>query len=130
MSTGTEVLFIDNTVLHSTSYQLLVKEGYSVDVMYNFDAGWPRLDAQSYDIIIIHESPEAESWRLCEKIRRLSRVPLIVISPNASADTCVKAINAGADYFIRKSFGPLELLARVHSLIQRTVPNQPVPVSP
>ena len=129
MSIGKEVLVIDNTVLHSTSYQLLVKEGYSVDAVYNFDAGLQQLDVQSYDIIIIQESPEVESWRLCEKIRHLSRVPLIVISKNASADACVKAINAGADYFMRKPFGPLELLARVHSLLQRTTLNQPVSVS-
>jgi two-component system response regulator ResD len=129
VSIGKEVLVIDNTVLHSTSYQLLVKEGYSVDAVYNFDAGLQQLDTQSYDIIVIQESPEAESWQLCEKIRYLSRVPLIIISKNASADACVKAINAGADYFMRKPFGPLELLARVHSLLQRTTLNQPVSVS-
>jgi len=54
--------------------------------------------------------------------------PIIVISPNASTETCVKAINAGADYFMRKPFGPLELLARIRSLLQRVPLRQLVPI--
>lgn len=113
---------------HSNSYRLLVKEGYQVDVVHNPDAGLRQLDAQAHDIIIVEASPEAESWHLCEKIRRLSGMPLIVISLKASASSCVRAINAGADYFLRKPFGPLEFLARVQSLIQRASPRQSVPV--
>jgi DNA-binding response OmpR family regulator len=97
-------------------------------VACNSETGLQRLDAQAYDVIIFRESPLAESWLLCEKIRRLTTTPLIVISSNASTETCVKAINAGADYFMRKPFGPLELLARVNSLLQRTASRQPVPL--
>lgn len=121
-----KVLFWDNTISHSTGSQLLIKEGYQVDMVPNADAGLRQLDAQAYDIIIVQESPEAESWQICERIRHLSDLPLIVISTNASADTCVKAIRAGADYFLRKPFGPLELIARVKSLLQRTYLKQPV----
>lgn len=128
MSTGTEVLVISNTASYSTGYQLLIEGGYGVDVVHDFDAGLQQLDTQSYDVIIVQEGPEAEIWQLCEKIRRISRMPLIVISVNASADTCVKTINAGADYFMRKPFGPLELLARVRSLLQRISRKQYVPI--
>ena len=123
-----KVLVINNTMPHSNSYHLLIKEGYRVDVVHNSDAGLQQLDAQAHDIIIVEESPEAESWQLCEKVRRLSGMPLIVISIKASANTCVRAINAGADYFLRKPFGPLEFLARVQSLLQRASPKQSVPV--
>ena len=128
MRTNKKVLVIDNTVSHSTSYQLLIREGYDVDMVHSSDVGLQQLEAQPYDIIILQESREAKSWQLCEKIRHLCHMPLIVISTNASADTCVKAINAGADYFLRKPFGPLEFLARVQSLLQRTPIKQPVPV--
>jgi len=122
------VLVIDNAVSYLASSQLLSKEGYAVDTVHNTNAGLQQLDAQAYDAIIVQESPEAESWQLCEKIRRLSGMPLIVISTNASANTCVRAINAGADYFMRKAFGPQEFIARVQSLLQRAPINQPAPV--
>ncbi len=98
-------------------------------MVHNSDAGLKKLNTQAYDIVIVRESHEAESWRLCEQIRHLSGMPLIVISQNASTDTCVRAINAGADYFMRKAFGPLEFMARVQSLLHRISLNQPTPVS-
>jgi two-component system response regulator VanR len=128
VAVSNRVLVIDNTILPATSSQLLTKEGYEVEKVHDSDVGLQQLDTQAYDIIIVQENHETESWQLCEKIRHLSRTPLIVISINASADTCVKAINAGADYFMRKPFGPLEFLARVQSLLQRTSLNQSAPV--
>jgi len=122
-----KALLIDNTVSPVTSSRLLTGEGYNIDTVYDIDTGLQRLDNRVYNVIIIKAGPEAESWQLCEEIRRLSGIPLIVISINASADACVKAINAGADYFLRKPLGPLEFRARVNSLIQRTSQKPPVP---
>lgn len=123
-----KVLLIDNTISYSTSTRLLVREGYHVDVVRNSDAGLQHLDARAYDVIIVKENHESESWQLCQKIRRRSGRPLIVINTNASPVTSVKALNAGADYFIRKPFSPLELLARVQCLLRRTSLNQSVTV--
>jgi DNA-binding response OmpR family regulator len=123
-----KVLIIKNVTLHTPGSKLLIKEGYRVDTVHGADAGLQQLDTQSYDIIIVQESNEAETWRLCEKIRHLSGIPLIVISKNASTDTCVKAINAGADYFLRKPFSSLELVARVQSLLYRASLNQPATI--
>jgi len=123
-----KVLLINNVNTRPIIPELLIKEGYRVNLAYDLDAGLRQLENQGHDAIIVLESPNVESWRLCAKIRSLTAIPLIVISSSASAETCVKAINAGADYFIRKPFGPLEFLARVDSLLQRTPVRQPVPV--
>jgi DNA-binding response OmpR family regulator len=120
------ILFINNSAASSTAPGLIARAGYDVHAAYNPAAGLGET-GKNYDLIILHEDPHAESWIFCEEIRRLSAAPLIVISFNADAETCVKAINAGADYFIRKSFGPLELLARINSLLQRTPNRQPAP---
>lgn len=114
-----KVLIIENTTSDWNRSLLLNEEGYSVDFAQDSDTGLQKLNGQAHDLIIIQETPEAESWQLCEKIRCTSSLPLIVISTNASIETSVKAINAGADYFLRKSFGPLEFLARVQSLLHR-----------
>ena len=99
----------------------------SVDLVHDaVDTGLSHLEGQVYDIIIVLESPAVESWTICERIRALTGIPLIVISLNASTETCVRAINAGADCFLRKSFGPLEFLARINSLLQRNAARQPI----
>lgn len=119
-----KVLVINKAVSYSSSVPLLRREGYQVDVAPNLDMGLEKLDREAYDIIVVQEDQEAESWRLCQKIRHRSGLPIIVISASASAEDCVRALNAGADYFMRKPFGPLELSARAHSLIKRTSAKQ------
>ena len=123
-----KILLINNDGAVSLIPGLLVRSGYGLDMVSDSETCLRRLQERGYNLAIVLENPAAESWRLCEKIRRLTAIPLIVISPNASTETCVKAISAGADYFMRKPFGPLELLARIDSLFQRVLPRQTVPI--
>jgi two-component system, OmpR family, response regulator VicR len=120
-----KVLFINNVRSLLLISGLLSRMGYDVDLANSVDDGLSRLESQAYDIIIALISPDAESWTICERIRELTDAPLLVISLNASAESSVKAINAGADYFLRKSFGPLELLARMTALLQRQTTRKP-----
>jgi DNA-binding response OmpR family regulator len=121
-----KILFIDNIGAVSPIPGILAASDYVVDVAYGGETGLRRLDERNYHVVIVLESPAAESWRFCARIRRQTDMPLIVINFNASTETCVKAINVGADYFMRKPFGPLELLARVGSLFQRNSYRQKV----
>jgi DNA-binding response OmpR family regulator len=127
---GKKVLFINNVRSLLLISGLLSRMGYEVDLAHNADDGLLQLQNQGYDIVVVLESPNAESWTICERIRALTGIPLIVISLNASTETCVRAINAGADYFLRKSFGPLEFLARINCLLQRRRPGVSSPPSP
>jgi two-component system response regulator RegX3 len=122
-----KVLFINNLRSFLAVSGLLTRMGYEVELVHDVDAGVSRLEKQAYDIVVLMEVHTVESWPSCERIRALTGVPLIVISFNASAEICVRAINAGADCFLRKSFGPLEFLARVSSLLQRNAARQPLP---
>ena len=121
-----KVLIINNTWANPVMAGFLAENGYEVTSVRGARGGLYRLESGQYHVIIVRESPLVESWRLCDRIRTLSDAPLIVISPNAPTEVCVRAINAGADYFMRKSFGRQELLARIKSLLQRQTMKQPV----
>jgi DNA-binding response OmpR family regulator len=105
-----KVLLINNTGAASLIPGLLAANGFEVDTVSDPETGWSLLCNHGYHLAVILENPIAESWHLCEKIRRLSDIPFIVVSASA-----------GADYFMRKPFGPLELIARIDSLLLRTV---------
>jgi len=107
---------------------LLASAGYEVTEVFEAENGLSRLDSHLHDLIVTLESADAESWVLCRKIRSITNSPIIVISSGASTENCVKAINAGADFFIRKPFGPMELMARINALFQRMPSRQPVPL--
>ncbi|OGO32516.1 MAG: hypothetical protein A2Z29_06910 [Chloroflexi bacterium RBG_16_56_11] len=119
-----KILFINNATESRIIPGLLARAGYRVEAATGI-IGLQRLGASRFDIVIVREIPGTESWPLCQKIRDLSNAPLIIINPHASAETCVRAINSGADYFMRRPFGPLELVARIRSLLQRASLREP-----
>ena len=113
------ILVIANSYLPSASSGLLTREGYKVDIINNTETNLKRVDSRNYDIVILQAGRETAEWQLCEQIRKFSSLPLIVISTHASVDMSAKAIDAGADFFLKKPFGPMELSARIRSLLQR-----------
>jgi DNA-binding response OmpR family regulator len=123
-----KVLFVNRINPVSIIPELLTSAGHDVITVYDAEEGLNRLKSQPYDMVILQENAAAESWTLSASIRSLTATPLIVISSGASAETCVKTINAGADFFIRKPFGPMELIARINALFQRVSILQLIPV--
>jgi DNA-binding response OmpR family regulator len=121
------VLFINRTNPASVIPELLTGAGHEVIAVNDAWAGLNHLESRPYDMVILIENT-AESWKLCAEIRRRTASPFIVINSGASPEDCVKAINSGADFFIRKPFGPMELIARVNALFQRVTTLQPVPI--
>src|SRR5688500_3999440 len=72
------------------------------------------------DLIITDLSmPEMNGIELCREIRRISKVPIIVLSVKGEEKTKVEALDAGADDYITKPFGMNELLARVRAALRR-----------
>lgn len=114
------VLYINHSGTRASGLEALKMESFQVDMVHDYDEALERLESREYAVIILKVPPLAESWHSCNDVRRISYVPLIVISNNASTEVCVKAINAGADFFLRKPIGPQELLARIKALIYRS----------
>lgn len=128
MKMGKKALFINSTMAYPTVAGLLTEAGFGVAVANDPETGLRRLELQTYDIAVLIESHGSESWQICQRIKSLTATPLIVISASASPEACARAIYAGADFFMRKPFGPREFLARVNSLLQRPSLRQAVPI--
>jgi two-component system response regulator ResD len=126
---GKKALFINNDSAYPKVTGLLGEAGLEVYVANDVETGLRRLELDSYDIAVVLVSHGPESWQLCERIKSRAAVPLIVINAGASPEASARAIYAGADFFLRKPFGPQEFLARVNSLLQRPSPRQAVPVA-
>ena len=114
------VLYINHTSTRSSGPEVLKKERFQVDMVRDLDEALERLELREYSVIILQVPPLAESWQFCSDVRRISNIPLIVISNNASTEGCAKATNAGADFFLRKPIGQQELLARIRALLYRS----------
>ncbi len=64
--------------------------------------------------------PFYDGYYWCEKIRRISSVPIIFISSASDNMNIVMAVNMGADDFIAKPFDLSVLMAKVSALLRRS----------
>ena len=64
------------------------------------------------DLVITDlQMPEMSGLELCRELRKISQVPIIVLSVKGEEKTKVTALEAGADDYITKPFGMEELVA-------------------
>lgn len=72
------------------------------------------------DLVITDLSmPDMDGLNLCIELRKISQVPIIVLSVKGEEKSKVAALDAGADDYVTKPFGMDELLARVRAGLRR-----------
>jgi DNA-binding response OmpR family regulator len=64
--------------------------------------------------------PTYNGFYWCEKIRKLSKVPIIFISSRSTNMDIVMAVNMGGDDYIIKPFSTEVLIAKMSALLRRT----------
>jgi DNA-binding response OmpR family regulator len=64
--------------------------------------------------------PDLDGFALCEQIRVISRVPIIMVTAQAAVEARVRGLNVGADDYLAKPFKLAELIARIQSLARRS----------
>ena len=79
------------------------------------------------DLIITDlRMPTMDGLELCRRVRKDSRIPIIVLSVKGEETIKVEALDAGADDYITKPFSVNELMARVRAALRRTsTPEEP-----
>ena len=63
--------------------------------------------------------PNMGGLELCRRLRKISDVPIIVLSVRGEEKTKVEALDAGADDYVTKPFGMDELFARIRAALRR-----------
>jgi two-component system KDP operon response regulator KdpE len=73
-------------------------------------------DAAIVDLIL----PDIDGVEVCRRLREWSKMPIIVLSAVGEEDVKVRALEAGADDYVTKPFGPRELIARLGAVLRRS----------
>jgi two-component system KDP operon response regulator KdpE len=63
--------------------------------------------------------PDIDGIAVIKQLRTWNEVPILVLSARHTSDDKVEALDAGADDYLTKPFGPEELLARLRALLRR-----------
>jgi len=63
--------------------------------------------------------PELNGYEVIKRIRKISNVPVIILSAKNQDTDKILGLNLGADDYVAKPFNPLELVARINAQIRR-----------
>jgi two-component system KDP operon response regulator KdpE len=72
--------------------------------------------------------PDGDGIDVTRALREWSQMPILVLSAVGEEDAKVRALEAGADDYVTKPFGPRELVARLQAALRRTEPGRSEPV--
>lgn len=97
-------------------------EGYEVETTENGRSGLEAFKTIQPDLVILDLMlPELDGFRVLRSLRRDGHVtPVLVLTAKGEEADKVRGLRMGADDYVTKPFGLLELLARVEALLRRT----------
>ena len=72
-------------------------------------------DAAIIDLVL----PDGDGIEVCAQLRSWSEIPILVLSAVGEEEEKVRALEAGADDYVTKPFGPRELVARLNAALRR-----------
>jgi two-component system KDP operon response regulator KdpE len=97
--------------------------GFEVDTTSTCTEALDRAAVRAPDAAIIElVLPDGDGVELCRALREWSTTPVIFLSSVSAERHKVRALQAGADDYVTKPFGPLELVARLHAAMRRANP--------
>ena len=97
------------------------KEGYEVTSCMQGDKAIAMFNVTRPDIIILDLMlPGMDGNDICREIRKVSDVPIIMLTARTDTLDKIVGLELGADDYVPKPFEPKELLARVKAVLRRT----------
>ena len=118
---ASKILIVDDekTIADILAYNLR-KEGYDTIEAFDGDAGLKLAISENPDLVILDiMMPGLDGYEVCRQIRKVSQVPIIMLTAKAEESDKVLSFELGADDYITKPFGMKEMLARVMANLRR-----------
>ena len=123
---GTRILAVeDDERIRSALKLALEDEGWTVEAAASGEDAIEAFERQPADVMLIDIMlPGIDGFELCRTIRRISDVPIVMVTARNDTHDIVAGLEAGADDYLTKPFTPKELSARIRALLRRIRPVQ------
>ncbi|MGH4122143.1 MAG: response regulator transcription factor [Clostridium sp.] len=101
--------------------QSLCKWGFEAYVVNNFNNVFEEFVQIKPQLVLMDVNlPAFDGFYWCNKIRSVSKVPLIFLSSRSTNMDVIMAVNMGADDYITKPFSLDILMAKINAILRRT----------
>lgn len=101
--------------------------GYTVQAAADGTEALQLIEGHPFDLLLLDLNvPGPSGLQVLESLRRTAATPVLIVSGRSRERDKLEAFDRGADDFVIKPFGILELLARVKALLRRASNGQPI----
>lgn len=96
-------------------------EGYEVEKAYNGKEAITKINTNpDIDLMILDVMmPQLDGMAVVRAVRKDSQIPILMLSAKTDDLDKIQGLVQGADDYVTKPFNPLEVMARVKSLLRR-----------
>ena len=111
----------DEEAIADLEKDYLELSGFEVEICNRGDTGLTRALNEEFDLIILDLMlPEVDGFDICRQVRQEKNTPIIMVSAKKDDIDKIRGLGLGADDYMTKPFGIMELLSRVKALLRRS----------
>jgi DNA-binding response OmpR family regulator len=120
---GNILIAEDDRHIASLVAMYLDREGFSTRIVHDGRQALASV-RQSLPCLVILDLmlPVIDGWEVCRALRRMSDVPILMLTARDDEIDRVSGLTLGADDYVVKPFSPRELVARVKAILRRARP--------
>ncbi|MDI7276394.1 MAG: response regulator transcription factor [Anaerolineae bacterium] len=110
----------DERALVEIIQEALTEEGMEVLGAFSADEGLRLFHKTQPDLVVLDiVLPGYDGWEVCRRLRRVSDVPVLMLTAMSDRTDLVRGLNLGADDYVTKPFSLAVLRARIDALLRR-----------
>jgi len=115
----------DEEKIRDVLVSYLAKEGYRTAEAGTGREALQQVQQATPDVVILDLMlPDLPGEEVCAAIRRLSSVPVLMLTAKVGEEERIRGLSLGADDYVGKPFSPREVVARVKALLRRSHPDE------
>lgn len=116
-----KILIVDDEIQMRKLLRIYLQhENYMIEEAGDGEEAYSKILKNEFDLIILDiMMPKMDGWETLVKIRKVSEVPIIMLTAKGTIQDKVAGISAGADDYLVKPFDEAELIVRVKAIFRR-----------
>ena len=121
MSNNTRILLVEDEEKLARFIELeLIHEGYTVTKAFTGREGYELAITSEFDLVLLDIMlPEINGMEVLRRLRRVSSIPVIMLTARDEVMDKVAGLDQGADDYITKPFAIEELFARIRAALRK-----------
>jgi len=122
MENKTIMIADDEPLIRKLVKDFLKREGFNIieandgsEAIELFKKNKDKIDLAILDVMM----PVYDGWSVCRELRRISTIPIVMLTARSEEGDEVFGFDLGADEYITKPFSPIILVSRINAIFRR-----------